>query len=689
LAGTAPRRIRGARLEVARVGRARAASDACVEQAGLRPHPARVRARVRESHHTERRSTGGDGRGSRDNGQLMGRRVIDEIAQLPVSLKAASELDLRQLAGLLKRAAGRPAVFVGSGGALAAARLAADLYTRFCGGVGYIQTPLELVARAAPAAQAGFLFTASGGHPDAYAAVRRLAIECDPCAVITTNPSPQLDRLCERVGVPLVNLGNPAGKDGFLATNSLAVMAIAMTRALTGKAAPENFPWLVADYQLPPAFEEVLVLFPPGLAAVATDIEARLTETGLAAVQVADYRNFAHGRHAGLARRAARSMVLALVDEACRQLAERTLDLLPGEVPQLRLESKLAPPWDAVDLLVASMRITAGIGEVAGLDPGRPQVPAFGRRLYRLHIGFDRGGAASIRPRLPIRLKLRELGAHVGPGVISSKYEAAYDDWFQRLRRMPFAAIALDYDGTVVSTNDRFNLPDEQVREQLNRLLDSGVMIGFASGRGDSLMQDLRRWVPKPRWQQLYLGLYNGAVMIRLDQDLPERDSREPAFDEAERRLSTLPMFGQLTIVDRHYQLQVVPREDADQSIPALAGAVAGVLRRPPQLPLEVVMSAHSLDVLPVASTKVALLDAVVTAASGAALAIGDQGQLGGNDFALLAAQELTLSVDRCSPDPTRCWRLVAPHSGPAVLCRYLAALEPSAKGLRFRWRSS
>ena len=37
-------------------------------------------------------------------------------------------------------------------------------------------------------------------------------------------------------------------------------------------------------------------------------------------------------------------------------------------------------------------------------------------------------------------------------------------------------------------------------------------------------------------------------------------------------------------------------------------------------------------------------------------LAIGDQGDLGGNDFELLASSRWTLSVDRCSADPARCW---------------------------------
>jgi hypothetical protein len=175
---------------------------------------------------------------------------------------------------------------------------------------------------------------------------------------------------------------------------------------------------------------------------------------------------------------------------------------------------------------------------------------------------------------------------------------------------------------------------------------------------------------------------------MTLDEDIPKRLERDEALAEAQLRLTSLPIFGALTVTDRHYQLQITPCLAAGMSIASLAGIVAGALQRPPRLPLEVVTSAHSLDVLPAASTKVALLARVIDASGGAALAIGDQGHLGGNDFALLAAQDLTMSVDRSSPDPTRCWRLVTPLTGPQALYRYLAALEPTTKGLRFRWRT-
>jgi hypothetical protein len=69
----------------------------------------------------------------------------------------------------------------------------------------------------------------------------------------------------------------------------------------------------------------------------AVDLESKFTEAALGNLQAADYRNFAHGRHHWLAKRGHESAVLALISEADRELAERTLNLIPREVPQARM----------------------------------------------------------------------------------------------------------------------------------------------------------------------------------------------------------------------------------------------------------------------------------------------------------------------------------------------------------------
>jgi len=68
-----------------------------------------------------------------------------------------------------------------------------------------------------------------------------------------------------------------------------------------------------------------LVFVGPGTQAAGIDLETRLSETGLAAAQLVDYRNFAHGRHYGLARNQDRTTVVAFIAPEYADLANDTL----------------------------------------------------------------------------------------------------------------------------------------------------------------------------------------------------------------------------------------------------------------------------------------------------------------------------------------------------------------------------
>jgi hypothetical protein len=113
----------------------------------------------------------------------------------------------------------------------------------------------------------------------------------------------------------------PAGRDGFLATNSLIAFCVLMGRAYCEVAGqkpnlPKEFGGLlrdkrllrrtdVRDSQLLPVLsrQTVVVLHGPSTVAAAVDLESKFTEAALGQVQVCDYRQFAHGLHHWLAKR--------------------------------------------------------------------------------------------------------------------------------------------------------------------------------------------------------------------------------------------------------------------------------------------------------------------------------------------------------------------------------------------------
>src|SRR5205807_6697658 len=62
----------------------------------------------------------------------------------------------------------------------------------------------------------------------------------------------------------------------------------------------------------------------------------------------------------------------------------RTLQLLPRTIPIAKIDIPGAGTEAGVCALAMAQFITAAAGEAVGIDPGRPGVPEFGRKLYHL-----------------------------------------------------------------------------------------------------------------------------------------------------------------------------------------------------------------------------------------------------------------------------------------------------------------
>lgn len=573
----------------------------------------------------------------------------------------------------------QPMVFVGSGGALALARFAADLHVHSTGHLATALTPLE-AATADLSRQTGLvLFTARGRNPDAALAVKSARRRgANFLGVVSARNRGELPAALGAADVRVATVPTP--RDGFLATNSLLAMAAALCAA-HGVALPGTLPGFAAD-EFRPVRRVCLAVTGPGLAAVGVDLEARLVETGLASVQLADYRNLAHGRHVGLLRNADVSTVIATIDPSSEAIAARTLELLPDEVDIAVLRTGLHWPLSVLDLIVRSMKVVAATGESAGIDPGRPGVAGFGRSLY--HLPAQKLLETPTPDPVGRKLLLRDR-----KGLIRQTYEGVLAGWLDAMRKATIQAVVLDYDGTVCSTEGRYDPPDRKVQNQVERLLDAGIRIGFATGRGKSLHADTRAWLPEEHWPHVHVGLYNGTHLLRLADDPPSVNGLGEHLAEAARRIHELGQVG-LETEERQTQLQV------SHSIGEMKGSdllplVRSVLSREPRLNLQAVASGHSVDIIESGAGKLAVLQSLEREIDGGSvLAIGDQGQVDGNDFQMLASSTTTLSVDRCSLDPTRCWNLDRRgEAGPDLLVRYLRALTPRASSARFLWKQS
>jgi hydroxymethylpyrimidine pyrophosphatase-like HAD family hydrolase len=576
-----------------------------------------------------------------------------ELQELPNTLAKALSADVDPLRDAISCLSAGPARFVGTGGTLPIARLAADWHEEIARQPSRSMTPLEFVGAPKLGTCGVVLFSARAKHPDALLALEEMTGGDYRPAVLVTHRTPSDIRLTATTDLCVEQLPRPDLREGFLATNSALMMAAMLLRAYGTELTNSS---LVGAADLargtPVDRPYLLVVYPPRLAAVALDIETRLAELGLCAVQLADLRNIAHGRHTGLARNASKTTVLTISSGESGVFAKRVTNILEGSgAAHVHWHVADDLPAATITLLAASMHLAEGFASEQGIDAGRPRVPVFGRQLYNLPI------RRLLRrpPRTPVDQKIDSLGIGAVPEVVRVDYETAYESWRRDLSSVGFGGIVLDYDGTVCLTRQRRKPPSLGVKSEISRLLGEGLVVGFASGRGRSLYEGLREWIAEPHWVRVIVGLYNGSVRLTLADELADQSQPSELMELAHDRLQHSLLKHMIVLEPRSNQVTVEALAGHFHG-DRLAELVRDVLAQDPPLPLKVVASGHSLDVIADNTTKVTVIKDVRSLQGGEVLVIGDQGDMGGNDFEMLSATRWSMSVSRCSADPTRCW---------------------------------
>jgi len=569
--------------------------------------------------------------------------------------------------------AGRHAYMIASGGAAPASVIAADLHTEHAGGTAEVLSPLAFIEKRKKVARSvAVVFSARGRHPDSAMAVSHALHAQMDVVLFTTRPSADLPKPFDQSRVSVVTVPSTRAKDGFLATGSVLSMA-SSAAVVYGCALPAALEPI--SVKLAGDSDNIIVLHGVNGRAAALDIQIRHEELGLASVETTDFRNFAHGRHVGLERRSAKTLVLALITPDVKAIAERTLRTIPKHVAVFRLASPARGVVGSLQLLASAMHVPLEAASLQSISPSRPPVPSFGRELY--HLPFKRMYPPPVDT--PVTRKISAIGA--GQAHASARVLESYDSWRRWVRQQDIQTLVLDYDGTCVSTSERFELPRREVRDALVDLLDRGLNLAFASGRGKSLFHDLRVWVPESFHAQVHLGLHNGSWRQPLASPL-EFNERELGWVRIlEAHLEPYAALGAISIRRAASQIGVEPRGramtiEAAQSIVATAAQELG-------LPVQVVASGHSVDVLSLDSGKAKFLTDMQSKL-GTALAIGDQGAPGGNDFALLSATRASVSVDACSPALDRCWQIGrAGRRGPDALLDVVGMLHTDGRRTR------
>lgn len=638
-------------------------------------------------------------------------RYARELSKLADTFAWATAADIRSLRQAVRNACHSPLRAIGSGGSLTSAHALASLHQHYTGRLAAVATPLAAVDEPLNSAVATWLISASGSNIDIVTAAKTLIVrEPRQLGVLCGREASPLAKLCG--GHPFVDLllhSPPSGRDGFLATNSLLGFTVLLTRSYVAEFG-SNTDWqdttdcleglFSGSATVPGAWEAAtrplwtrpttLVLHGSSTRVGAIDLESKFTEAAIGHLQLADYRNFAHGRHHWLAKRSDTSGVLAFITDADRDLAERTLNLLPTDVPRARIVFDGGATTTAIASLVAALRITGWAGLARRIDPGRPGVPEFGRKLYRLSL-----------PRRPVTTKLLKLTprdaaaitrkAGANPPSLASRGELDYwrtalAEFRNGLYNARFGGIVLDYDGTVVDTRHRSLPAGPEMAAVLTCIAETGALVAFATGRGASVRRDLQSHVPQDLWPHILIGYYNGAEIASLDDDDAPDGSPNTcaALLPISRALRAQPELAKYACQeDRLFQITL----EAVQFMPD--GRLWDIARQALELTdasdVTITCSGHSIDILAPGVSKLNTVRRLrETVGDDPILVIGDRGRWPGNDHELLR-EPFALGVDEISTDPTTCWHLGKPgQRGPAVTIDYLKTLEPVERRLRF-----
>jgi hypothetical protein len=554
---------------------------------------------------------------------------------------------------------------------------------------------LEFV-RLSPLHDAGVLLvSASGGNRDILAAARHAtAAEYRDVVGLCTRLHTALSvELSTARHAAVLEFENPAGKDGFLATNSLVLTCSLLARAY-GVSLPYTLPSLDGTVEENAGGDlavlrrrSLLVLAGGWAIPAAADFESKWGEAGIGTVTVLDARNFAHGRHFGISRRQADTAVvgLATADEA--ESLRSTMRALPVEIAQVCIVSPFPGPIGALDLLVRVIRLAGTVAQADGLDPGRPRVPPFGRKLYHAGIPPRAGVERPKAEDLWIRRKVTPVVWDSVDELTRRKWRSLAREWAKGTERTLVGGVVFDYDGTLCEADERSGPLPAAIGAAIERIHKLGLVVGVATGRGGSVIDALTSTLPRAMWSSVWVGLYNGARLQRLDEPAPEHGSIDPHVLEAFSRLSAsqaLNAVVKLTLQPAQVCVRnMVPLPDGI-ILRFVSEALGGFEEY-----IEVRRSGHTVDVVARGASK---LDVVERVRAGVLprlgiVTIGDQGQAQGNDHTFLA-HPLGLSVEQASSRFDGCWN-VAPAGSRRTdaLLRYLAGFYATPEGVRWRIR--
>lgn len=591
----------------------------------------------------------------------MGRPFHIELDDLSSTYQYAnhySETEIKRLSDFLLNLYNKPIFIVGSGGSYSVAK--AFEYLHSCSqlpGIAKAVTPLELSTLTLSIHDAGVILITSNGNNNDTVNAYKFINRCCPISFLTLclNKDSKIKKMTDSDSTIFVGDRLPRGKDGYLAVNSILAFIVIISRAYNRISNNDL-------YLIPPSFsslyihdsygvadkeallkESQIVLYGDFAIPVAVDIESKFSEAALGNILLADYRNFAHGRHFWLSERTNSTSIISLVTPETKQLFLKTLDLIPSEMSRINIVTESFGVKGMLELFLSSFYLVGCVGTQVGIDPGKPRVPDFGKKMYHISHMPKTFKLMKKNDSLANRSAFRKCAS------TESKLYQSYKSSFENFRIMvineKFQEIIFDYDSTLVEKHSNATV-EEEIFNIINSLLASGIVVKIATGRGKSVRLELKEKICSQYWGNVIIGYYNGGIIAPLSDD----EAPSPNFNENELLIQLTEEIESI-MPDIKYELRpqqiTIMMDDCDKFMHK--DLIIDILQKYPCL--KIFLSGHSIDIIPSENSKLNLLDETTTKA----LCIGDSGQYLGNDYELLSST-YSLSVNRVSSSMSSCW---------------------------------
>ena len=288
-------------------------------------------------------------------------------------------------------------------------------------------------------------------------------------------------------------------------------------------------------------------------------------------------------------------------------------------------------------------------------------MPEYGRLLYNLDYYKLTNCILPAEKTLEVAV-LRKLGVTGRENApLWGHYSEACQRFVRQLNRGRFTTVAFDYDGTLSASDRKSRFTNglcDEIRDALMPLLENGVRIMVATGRGKSVGESFQESIDQKYWPQIKVGYYNGACLLVLGEEDKLKVWREQPVDSKLKALEEelkhrLPKgCVDYKFAERNLQLSIEGEMTLTES-QLIYETCREIIWDKQMKDIRIWRSSHSVDIVVYheVSKQRVIEDPERT------LCIGDYGTVEGNDYEMLTSK-YSLSVDRVSKNAESCWNI-------------------------------